>query len=237
MDGHHPLTGAELALFLLKRKSPRDLQKTIGASELGSPCTYCVGQVLLANHKSKGFSPWWLAARLGTAVHLDLDHTAAEHLPHTIREQRVHLGELPDYGVVSSSPDLYDPETETVVDWKTTEREKLKLYKLVKAQPDASTTETTALSEARFTIDKYRGQIMSYGRGLTMAGHTVRNVSLAFICRDGKTDDDIWSWDMAYDPDYAEHVWRRLELLWDYIREGGDPDTLTKHPFCRTCNY
>lgn len=226
--------GASLALWLWKRQSERDKQKTIGASEFGSPCTYCVAMALLGRHK-KGFSPWWLAARIGTACHLDLQETAEEHLPDAMLEYRVYLGELEDYGVISSSLDFYDPEKQLLVDWKTTERTKMKLYQLAQVT-ERSSTETTALSEARFTLDKYRGQAMSYGRGLVMAGYPVRTVSLAFICRDGKTDDDFWSLDMEYDPDYAKHVWDRLVRLWDYLRNGGDPEELNQHPFCITCN-
>lgn len=226
--------GNSLIRWLWRRQSERDLQKTIGASEFGSPCTYCVAQALLGNHK-KGLSEWWLAARIGTAVHLDLEHTAAELLPHTMREYRVYLGELPDYGVISSSLDFYDPETQHLVDFKTSERSKTRLYKLAQAVPE-SATETTELSQARFTLLKYTGQIMSYGRGLELAGYPVRTVTLDFVCRDGKTDDDFWTLDMDYDPEYAQAVWDRLRNLWDYLREGGDPEELTRHPHCRTCN-
>lgn len=228
-------TGRDLLLWLWKRKSQRDLQKTIGASEFGSPCTYCVGQILLANHKHDGHSPWWLAARIGTACHLDLEQTAREYLPKSMLEHRVHLGELEDYGAISSSLDYFDPDEGHLVDWKTTERAKLRLYKLIEAMPEPSPIETTELSEARFTLEKYVNQGLSYARGLVMAGYEVNRISLGFVCRDGKTDDDIWSLDFDYDPEQAQRVWDRLVALWDYLREGGDPEALNKHPFCKTC--
>jgi hypothetical protein len=229
------VNAAELIRWLWARQSERDLQKTIGASEFGSPCTYCVAQALLARHK-KGQSQWWLAARIGTAVHLDLDETAAKYLPQTMREYRVWLGELPEYGEISSSLDFYDPEKAWLVDWKTTERAKMRLYKIARVT-EPHPLETTEMGQARFTLDKYRGQIMSYGRGLVMAGYPVDNVSMGFINRDGKEDDDIWSIDLEYDPDYAEHVWDRLSRIWDYLRRDGDPEALTRHIFCRTCNF
>src|SRR5690606_23934492 len=151
-------TGRDLLLWLGKRKSQRDLQKTIGASEFGSPCTYCVGQILLANHKHDGHRPWWLEARIGTACHLDLQHVAEELLPKSMLEHRVYLGELPDYGVISSSLDYFDTDEGHLVDWKTTERSKLRLYKLIEAVPEPSSIETTELSEARFTLEKYVNQ-------------------------------------------------------------------------------
>lgn len=227
------MTGS-LIKWLWRRQSERDLQKTIGASEFGSPCTYCVAQILLGNHKH-GLSPWWLAARIGTAVHLDLDYTAGVFLPDSMREYRVWLGELPEYGEISSKLDFYDPEEQRLVDFKTTERTKMRLYKLTQVLAE-SDTETTELSQARFTLLKYTGQVMSYARGLELAGYPVKTVTLDFVCRDGKTDDDFWTLDMDYDPEYAEVVWDRLCNLWDYLRNGGDSEELNKHPFCRTCN-
>src|SRR5690606_12937236 len=88
----------------------------------------------------------------------------------------------------------------------------------------------------RFTLEKYVNQGLSYARGLVMAGYEVNRISLGFVCRDGKTDDDIWSLDFDYDPEQAQRVWDRLVALWDYLREGGDPEALNKHPFCKTCS-
>src|SRR5690606_31417556 len=214
-------TGRGLLLWLGKRKVQRDLQKTIGAGEVGSPCTYRVGQHHLAHHNHDGHGPRAPAARVGTACHLELQHVAEELLPESMLEHRVYLGELPDYGEISSSLDYFDPDEGHLVDWKTTERSKLRLYKLIEVMPEPSSIETTELSEARFTLEKYVNQGLSYARGLVMAGYEVNRISLGFVCRDGKTDDDIWSLDFDYDPEQAQRVWDRLVALWDYLREGG----------------
>src|SRR5690606_35488228 len=96
--------------------------------------------------------------------------------------------------------------------------------------------ETTELSEARFTREKDVNQGLSYARGLVMEGYEVNRITLGFVCRDGKTDDDSWSLDFDYDPEHAQRVWDRLVALWDYLREGGDAEALNKHPSCKTCS-
>lgn len=117
----------------------------------------------------------------------------------------------------------------------TTSREKMKMYKFAQAvEPDP--TEVSKVSEARFVLQKYLGQLMSYGLGLENAGMKVERASIVFIAREGKTDDDIWSIDMDYDRDYALKVWDRLARLWDYLRNGGDLESLPQHIHCYTCS-
>lgn len=229
------VNGAEYLLRLWKKPTARDKQTKIGASEFGSPCTYCVGEALLRETSSNTPRPYWLGAAIGTAIHERIEAMAHEDNPNLLLEHRVTIGTLPHYGEITSSLDFYDPDNRIVRDWKTTDREKLKMYKYASAvEPDQ--TELTRVSDARFTLQKYRGQIMSYALGLENEGLPVEQVSIVFIVRGGKTDDDIWSIDMDYDRDYALRVWDRLARLWDYLREGGDLEALPKHDNCYTCS-
>lgn len=229
------VTGAEYLLNLWKKPTARDKQAKIGASQFGSPCTYCVGEALLRTEADNSPRPYWLGAAIGTAIHERIETMAIADNPDLMLETRVTIGELPDYGAITSSLDYYDPATKTLRDWKTTTADKLKMYKFVQAV-EPSQTEVSKASEARFVMQKYRGQIMSYGLGLENAGYEVEEVGIVFIVRGGSTDADIWSVDMDYDREYALAVWDRLARLWDYIREGGDLEALPQHIHCYACS-
>lgn len=229
------VTGAEYLLNLWKKPTARDRQAKIGASQFGSPCTYCVGEALLREAADNSPRPYWLGASIGTAIHERIEKIAIADNPSLMLETRVTIGTLPDYGEITSSLDFYDPEKYWLIDWKTSSREKMKMYKFAQAvEPDP--TEVSKVSEARFVLQKYLGQLMSYGLGLENAGMKVERASIVFIAREGKTDDDIWSIDMDYDRDYALKVWDRLARLWDYLRNGGDLESLPQHIHCYTCS-
>ena len=95
--------------------------------------------------------------------------------------------------------------------------------------------EFATLTSARFTMHKYFGQLISYARGLHLAGINVQRMSMVFIPRDGKKLSDIQAFDFWYDQGYADRVWERLEALWQYIAEGGDVTQLTSAPGCFPC--
>ena len=84
-------------------------------------------------------------------------------------------------------------------------------------------------------MHKYFGQLISYARGLHLAGINVQRMSMVFIPRDGKKLSDIQAFDFWYDQGYADRVWERLEALWQYIAEGGDVTQLTSAQGCFPC--
>lgn len=225
-------SGRDLALQLLKKATARDLQKKIGASQFSGLCARCVGDALLAE-QTKGGNTYWLAATIGTGVHGLLEERAAEVLSSPVIEQSIYIGTLKDYGEIWSKPDLYLPDERLAVDWKTTERSKSKYLRLVR-DTEADDYELSAVKEMRFKVRGYYGQIQTYAWGLEKAGHAVEDVSIVFINRDGKTDDDIMSLDYGYDRDYAERLWARLERIWEHVQDEGAED-LPRHEFC-FCN-
>lgn len=224
---------------MLRDPTERDLQLKIGASQYGSACTRCVAKGLIPHwYKLQGipYDPppgnrWWLPAKIGTAVHAYVEDEVIKHYPDALVEQRVLIGELKDYGEIRSTTDLYIPSKKLVLDWKTTDRKKLAMYKIA-AVTEPDDLDTDEMSRARLTLTQYRGQLMSYGWGMVQAGYEVANVSAVFICRDGKEDADIWSWDMAYDQEYAEHIWNRLERIWEAVKNGRDVMDFTAHISC-----
>lgn len=224
----------ELALRLLREPTERDKQTFIGASSFGSPCSYCISSEL-KGLKEKGPNRYWLGGVIGTAVHNLLEERAREMLSNVIIEKKIYLGTLEGYGEIYSKPDLVTLDDRRVIDWKTSTREKIKWYKEAR-DVDPSPRELSKVTDARFTLQKYLGQIMSYARGLWLAGIEVDVLTLTFICRDGLTDNDIWSVDFDYDPEYADKVWNRLVSIWEYVRDGKDIEEIPSHLNCYSCS-
>lgn len=224
----------DLALRLLREPTARDKQTFIGASSFGSPCSYCIASEL-KGLKEKGPNRYWLGGVIGTAVHNLLEERAREMLSNVIIEKKIYLGTLEGYGEIYSKPDLVTLDDRRVIDWKTTTKEKLKWLREAK-EMDPSPYELSKVTDARFTLTKYLGQIMSYARGLWLAGIEVDVLTLTFICRDGLKDEDIWSVDFDYDPEYADKVWNRLVSIWEYVRDGKDIDEIPSDFRCYSCS-
>lgn len=224
-----------LILGLMKQQTERDQQIKVGASNFSTLCTHCLARDLLATVSGES-GPFWLGAWLGTAMHNRLDADAQVHRPTWVPEQKLVLGDLPGYGTIKSTTDLYVPEILTVVDYKSSKRDKLKHIKIALEDPE-SEWEGTAVKEARFKTGGYLNQLMSYGRGVVLTGREVEWVSLVFVCRDGTGDGDVWAHTVRYDPERAEAIWDRLVRLWAWLQEGHTPDELSSHPHCYACNH
>lgn len=227
----------QIALELLREPTERDKQTKVGASNFSAPCARCLADELLASAESQIYdNPYWLGAVVGTAVHNMADARVQRLHPEWEPEQRLVLGELPGYGTIKSTTDLYLPEHFQVIDWKTTTKKKLpNLKQALTTEP--TEYDSTDMVETRNKVTGYINQLLSYGRGLVLAGKRVDTVSLCFICRDGVGDADIWSWTMPYDAEAAERVWNRLERLWAWLQNGGDPDDLSSAAGCYYCGH
>ena len=223
--------GADLVRSLLAVPSERDQQRTIGASSFGSPCDYCVASELAGDVKPNDYA---LATSIGTAIHSHLEVLEAEHIPGAVIEKKITLGELDGYARITSKPDLYIPATKHLVDLKSSQLKKLKDYRKA-YNTEEQEHEFATLTSARFTMQKYLGQLMSYGRGLILEGYEVERMTMVFIPRDGKKLSDIEAFDFWYDQEYADLVWHRLEALWEYVAGGGEVSDLTSAPGCFPC--
>lgn len=228
-------------LELWKQPTERDRQVKVGASNISNPCSRCLGDDLARSLSGEPYEPepqqYWLGAAIGTAIHERLETLIRERRPEWLSERKVVLGSLEQYGVVKSTLDLYQPERKRVVDFKSTNRDKLKAMK------EALTTEpteydTTKVVEARHKGKGYLFQLMLYARAMQDAGYEVETIAILFICRDGLSDADLWSHEVPYDRALADAAWDRLTRMWEWLRSGGDPATLTSHPQCYYCrNY
>lgn len=228
-----------LALDLLKTPSDRDKQRKIGPSLYASPCTRCVGQYLYepVNQTSK----YWLGAKIGSAVHDFLETIAyvskkmKERYPDALLETKIQLGTVEGYGTLAGSADLVLPSERMVVDYKTTDRDKIKAIKRAYTS-EPNEYDLSSVQEARYKLQTYAGQMGQYARGLELHHDTpIDKLGIVFINRDGKTDSDVWAMTMDHDRDYAEKVWERLDSIWKHVQENG-VDDLESHPLCWPCN-
>lgn len=166
-------------------------------------------------------------------IHAGMEEVIRENYPEALVEERVTIGEIPGYGVITGSCDLFLDEE--VTDWKTTTRDKLTFYRRAE-RDEPEPTELSKITEARSTLARYFFQTNLYGLGWENAGYTVERVSIVFLCRDGKEDKDIWSTSRPYDRDVALKVLDRASRLWSYIQEGNDIEALTSHSSCWPCS-
>lgn len=218
-----------LVLDLLKTPTTRTKQRKIGASSIGDPCAFCLANQLLAHSQKQ--SQYWLGARIGDAIHKLLESEAEKHITTAQEpkfkalegadiEKSVYIGTLDNYGDIWSTPDLYIASEEHLVDYKTSKRSKVELYRLDPAN----------------LPEKYIYQVMLYGRALIAAGKPVKRVSFVFINRDGTSDRDVIVISFDYDQLLADMAWDRLVDAWEWLEDGGDPDTLPSDPNCWYCN-
>lgn len=219
-------------LGLLKQRTARDKQVKVGASNLSTPCGRCLAHDLAGVRRNTS-NKWWLGAVIGTATHGLVEERAVKD-KNNLSEHRVALGEIPGYGKVKSTLDLYRIKERNLVDLKTTARDKLGPLRRAHAEePDEF--DTDSVRSARFKLTAYWNQVMLYGKGMIAAGYPVDTVSIVFVCRDGKTDTDIWGINAEFDPERADAVWSRALTIWEWLQNGGDPATVEEHPDCWAC--
>jgi len=221
----------DLTLGLFKQESDRDKQRKVGASQISDPCTRHLAKALLMEAEPE--QKYWLGGKIGTAVHgfleSAIDRSSDSIVSDAIVERKITLGEVSGYGVVSSKPDLVLPNSNHLVDWKTSSRPKVKkLRDLVDGVKHDKGSE--------YTLKKYIGQTQLYGWGLNNAGIKVDGISLVFINREGTYENDIWVHTYEYDESIAVALWNRLIRLWDELKSGAHPDNYQPNPECYKCS-
>lgn len=208
--------------------SPRSLQRSIGPSEIGSPCNRRIGYRLLG-HPEREVPPNWKAT-VGTGAHLWLE-TAFDgyNLNHAhlldgqerfYIETKVSVGEVNGIEILGSC-DLYDRITHTVVDHKTTGPTRLVDYR--RHGPG----------------EQYRIQAHLYGRGWQRAGLPVQTVMIAFLPRNGELA-DAYIWHEPYDEQIAIGALERLagiDLTVKALGYDALPHLATTDHFCTYCPY
>lgn len=180
----NPLRDDLMAMIVDRyRATPRHLQVALGPSQIAHPCMRKIALGLMAEPRTNPeFDP--LASIIGTAMHSWLE-TAAQLANEILgrerwlTETRVHVA--PE---LSGSSDLYDCDTQTVIDWKTASLARLKAYR---KDPGIA----------------FKTQVQLYGMGFSRAGLPVRRVALAFIPR-AATLKSMHVWTDDYRPEVAQ---------------------------------
>ena len=221
----------ELTVGLFKQRSDRDKQHKVGASNISNPCTKHLAHDLLGTPEAE--MKYWMGGKIGTAIHSFLEsaieQSDSDVFDGCVVEEKIILGEIPGYGVVSSKPDLVLPNSNHLIDWKTTSRAKVKkLQNLVDGIKDDAAS--------LYTIQKYVGQAQLYAWGLNQAGTRIDRSTLVFINRDGTYENDIWTYTFDYDESIAVALWNRVTALWYDLQNGVHPDSYPDDPNCFKCS-
>ncbi len=193
---------------------PRSLQKRIGPSGVGHPCSRRIGYTLLEVEPCNATreTPW--LPTIGTAVHAWLEDVfimANAGHDHTrwLAELRVDVGEIG--GVpITGTMDLYDRVTATGIDHKIVGVTKLRK---VKALISRLRTVTDLAERRRLNYEvlgEYLPQIHLYGRGLGRRGLPCDRVMIAFLPRNGELRDAL-IWHDTYDEQIALDALQRAE--------------------------
>jgi hypothetical protein len=203
---------------------PRTLQKALGPSDLGTPCTRRLAYGLLGwDEANTGSDPW--AAIIGKAVHAWMAETyearnRALGYERFLVERRVYLP-----GPVTGSCDLYDRDTGRLIDWKVTSLDNIRKYRKNGPGP------------------QYRTQGHLYALGRQLAGETPSDVAVVFLPRGGRID-GLHVWTEPYQPQIAVAAIRRYQAtrtaLWTLDPEA-NPQRWAMFPtaesYCTYCPF
>jgi hypothetical protein len=187
--------------------SPRSLQPSVGASEVGAECDRRMSYRMRGVPPTNQTDP--LRALVGLGGHLALAELFTRLGSGTGRflvEQRIVYRGLP------GTCDLFDRYRHVVIDWKMPTLSRLKKYKIDGVPRHYST------------------QVQVYGAGLTLLGERVDKVAVCFLPVDGQLS-DLWAWISPYDVRIADDAIERLERL-----RGVRPEDATPTP-SRLCGW
>lgn len=213
MGDDHRFKIKELIKRGITKPTLRDEQSMVGPSELGTKCDFCLGVALTRAYPEyrlglmDSANSFGLKAWQGTAVHEKLERDIPEvswEGATVVQENKVAVYELDGYGTISGHVDLvwYTGDYLAVVDLKTTDRVKLKGYKL------------------NGVPDSYVFQLNLYGYGIAQSWRDPDDVAISFIPRDSNDVDDVWTCFAPYNAAIAETALDRLEWVWGKVRKG-----------------
>lgn len=216
---------------LITQPSERDLQLKVGPSDLGDPCNYCLGRKMAGIKAERDFSmyPW-----LGTAIHKliqylveplrffyqpNINDMAWElfGLGRARTEIKVFICHIPGYGDVYGNIDVLLELERIIIDWKSSSRKKIKLYKL-----HGVPTENL-------------GQTILYIHGARKSGYDVEAAVLVYIPRDAADLGELWAYEVEYDESEVNQIIERATIIQQWVTAGRWQE-LDKDPDCWTCN-
>lgn len=223
-----PPTMADLTEVLVEfeRNSARSMQAEIGPSEIAVPCDRRLAYRLHGKAENADGCVKW-APLQGTAMHaLVADALRADNERLGRERWLVEREVWPDLAIKGHA-DLYDTDTNTVIDWKLCGKSRLDLYR--RKGPGA----------------QYEGQAQLYGLGYQRAGFPVRFVRIVFLPRTHAYSDGH-EWTTPYSrraaEDALERMYRLMDVLHNEVDSSADPHVWEQIPAspsddCRFCPY
>ncbi|MDY5159550.1 hypothetical protein [Actinotignum urinale] len=217
---------------------PRSLQRMIGPSEIGNPCTHCLAARLASWTKTETRVPW--LPYIGTAVHEALqgifDTLQQSRKPDDLEfwtERKVTVGTLAGKPITGSA-DLFIPNVRGActpginIDWKIVGK-----------------TTLDTVRRTHYPGQQYEIQAHLYGLGWENAGQKVSHVCVFFMPRNGMSLSGGYWWSAPYDPQIAKDALGRLASLYTSMTaittalgaEGRDTwiASLDRNPDCWDC--
>jgi hypothetical protein len=212
-----PSTVAEMrdVLTALDANRPRSLQRSLGPSELGTPCQRQIAMKVagLPRQPEDKRPPW--APMQGTAMHTLMEEALRFHNQQLGRERwiieerlEIDPGDGHDIDPITGHGDAFDTDTGTVVDWK---------YVGVTTLRDVK---RKTIPNAQLVKPEYRVQGHTYGYGHERAGRRVEWVRLVFLARSHDYADSA-EWTERYDPNIAIAAVDRFYATHDLINNLG----------------
>lgn len=229
-----------IILDAVSEQSDRDKQRSLGPSSVGS-CTYCVGHIMaqsLPNPPARRDEGFGYAAWVGTGVHFWMEH----HLPDRLAkkgftatpENRVEIGQISDYGLLTGSNDLYIKELERTFDWKFPGKFTYDKMKMALKKRQLAIRRGEEVTKEMMPSVQYRIQQQLYAHGQRLAGNPVENCVIVFFPRHSNNIDDVLFWEEPYNPALVEMAFARTEAIWEDVKNGL-LDVLPSDPDCFTC--
>lgn len=217
----------------LERGDDRDKQRRIGPSEIGNTCQRCLADRFLGveTPARRGYplAPW-----IGTAVHAHLESLLGDD---AMTETKVHVGDIPGYGPVSGTADVY--KDGHLGDYKVMSKRNIAALKrafVIRRDGSVAFTDTPKAA----TAQQYWIQQNLYAKGLQDAGHGVEDCTLILIPRDATTDttEAITSVTFKADRAVAERALDRAGSIYEWAASHRDDlDELPSAPECFHCKY
>lgn len=177
--GPHPFSTEIIRMVRAYDASrPRSMQKFLGPSEIGAPCSRQLAMKLAGVEEiNQVADPWfpiigsavheWMARMVGWYNDVYLGRAAN---PRFLVENRVKVDAENQGYDTSGSTDVYDVDKRRVVDWKI-----------------VGTTTMRKIDQGETPQEKagpqYTVQAMTYGKGWVQAGYPVDSVLIAFLPR------------------------------------------------------
>lgn len=203
-QGPPPSTLDEVHDMLMRWENsrPRTVQKTLGPSELGTPCDRQIALKLAGVKRHDRGLPW--APMCGTAVHELMEEVLRAENERLGRERWVIEQQVQLDDELSGHGDAFDTDWGMVVDWK---------YTGSTARRKAS---RRTVPNAELVSPEYRTQAHLYGLGHRNAGRDVRFVRLVLLARSHDFAESV-EWTEPYDEKIAVDAMMRFYGIRDRV--------------------